>query len=88
MLIFFMFLSGCSGYVSNSDKKDIKETVDKVLSYDITYDDNLSNYINEENFYTSNYRFFYTLFLGDLSTFEYNSEIKSVKKYGKEFYWI
>ena len=79
MLIFFIFLSGCSGYVSNSDKKDIKETVDKVLSYDITYDDNLSNYINEENFYTSNYRFFYTLF------FEYNSEIKSVKKYGKEY---
>ena len=77
MLIFFMFLSGCSGYVTNSDKKDIKETVDKVLSYDITYDDNLSNYINEENFYTSNYRFFYTLF--------YNSEIKSVKKYGKEY---
>ncbi|MDD7681765.1 MAG: hypothetical protein PUJ05_02215, partial [Clostridium sp.] len=32
-----------------------------------------------------NYRFFYTLFLGDLSTFEYNSEIKSVKKYGKEY---
>ena len=47
MLIFFMFLSGCSGYVSNSDKKDIKETVDKVLSNDITYDDNLSNYIIE-----------------------------------------
>ena len=85
MFIFLIFLSGCSGYVSNSDKKDIKETVDKVLSYDITYDESLSNYINEENFYTSNYRFFYTLFLGDLSTFEYNSEIKSVKKYGKEY---
>ena len=39
MFIFLIFLSGCSGYVSNSDKKDIKETVDKVLSYDITYDD-------------------------------------------------
>ena len=50
MFIFLIFLSGCSGYVSNSDKKDIKETVDKVLSYDITYDESLSNYINEKTF--------------------------------------
>lgn len=85
MFIFSIFLSGCSGYVSNSERKDIQETVDKVLSYDISYDDSLSNYINEENFYTSNYRFFYTLFLGDLSTFEYDSEIKSMKKDGGEY---
>ena len=85
MFIFLIFLSGCSGYASNSDKKDIKETVDKVLSYDITYDDSLSNYINEKNFYISNYRFFYTLFLGDLSAFEYNSQVQSIKKNGKEY---
>ena len=78
MFIFLIFLSGCSGYVSNSDKKDIKETVDKVLSYDITYDESLSNYINEENFYTSNYRFFYTLFLGDLSINLLKNMVKSI----------
>lgn len=84
-LIFCISLISCGSYVSNSNKAEIKEVVDKVLSYDITYDDELSDYINEDNFYTSNYRFFYTLFLGDLSSFEYSSEMISTKKIGQEY---
>ena len=85
MIINSIIFIGCSSYVSNSDEKEIKEVIDKVFSYDIEYDESLRNYINEENFYTSNYRFFYTLFLGDLSSFNYESQLKSVSKEAKEY---
>jgi len=66
--------------LSNTEIKEIKETIDLVLSYENGYDDEMKKYITEDNFYIVNYVEFYSLYLGELTMKEYNSEIINIEK--------
>lgn len=84
-IVLTILLVGCFSSVTNKEKNAIKEVVDKVLSYDPSYDDGISDFVDEEDFYISNYQVFYSFFLGDLSSFNYSSEVKSIKKNGEKY---
>lgn len=69
-----------SNDISKSDIKKIKEIVDKVLSYDRGYDEEVSDYIKEEVFNKSNYVIFYNYYIEDAILNKYESEVLGASK--------
>lgn len=69
-----------SNDISNSDIKEMKEIVDKVLSYDRGYDEEVSDYIKEEVFNKSNYVIFYNYYIEDVILNKYESEVLGASK--------
>ena len=78
LLILIFTFAGCSSY-SYSDKQ-LKDTIDKVLTYKNGYDDEMKKYINEDNFYNCNYPTFYSFFLDEVEITKYESEIKKIER--------
>ncbi|WP_411170445.1 hypothetical protein ACH36K_08190 [Clostridium sp. MB05] len=80
-LIFIQILMfGCSQGISKGKEKDIKETIDLVLSYKNGYNDTMKKHISEKNFYVCNYVEFYSLYIGELNLEKYESSVKSIKE--------
>lgn len=69
-----------SNDISKSDIKKIKEIVDKVLSYDMGYDEEVSDYIKEDVFNKSNYVIFYNYYIEDVILNKYESEVLGASK--------
>ncbi len=69
-----------SNDISKSDIKKIKEIVDKVLSYDRGYDEEVSDYIKEEVFNKSKYVIFYNYYIEDVILNKYESEVLGASK--------
>ena len=69
-----------SNDISNSDIKEMKEIVDKVLSYDRGYDEEVSDYIKEEVFNKSNYVISYNYYIEDVILNKYESEVLGASK--------
>ena len=56
---------GCSSNnISNNEINKMKETIEKVLFYEKSYDDEVSDYIDEKTFNECNYEVFYSYFIG------------------------
>lgn len=70
----------CSSSISQNDIDDMKDIVDKVLSYDGDYDDKVSKYIDSQTFNESNYVVFYSYYIGNVVLNKYESEIIGVTK--------
>jgi len=70
----------CSSSISQKDIEEMKEIVDKVLSYDGDYDDEVSEYIDSQTFNESNYVVFYSYYIGDIVLNKYESEVIGVTK--------
>lgn len=86
ILVFItIFMFGCSRSVSKGQEKDIKETIDLVLSYKSGYDDTMKKHISEKNFYLCNYVEFYSLYLGELDLNKYESKIISIKNENEKY---
>jgi hypothetical protein len=77
-MLLFISCSRNNNGISKNEEKEIKETIDLVLSYDKGYDETVNKYISEENFYICNYVEFYSLYIGKLQLEEYESEIVSI----------
>ena len=69
-----------SNDISKSDIKKIKEIVDKVLSYDMGYDEEVSDYIKEEVFNKSKYVIYYNYYIEDVILNKYESEVLGASK--------
>lgn len=69
-----------SNDISNSDIKEMKEVIDKVLSYDRGYDEEVSDYIKEDVFNKSNYVIFYNYYIEDVILNKYESEVLGASK--------
>ena len=69
-----------SNDISKSDIKKIKEIVDKVLSYDMGYDEEVSDYVKEDVFNKSNYVIFYNYYIEDVILNKYESEVLGASK--------
>ena len=69
-----------SNDISKSDIKKIKEIVDKVLSYDMGFDEEVSDYIKEDVFNKSNYVIFYNYYIEDVILNKYESEVLGASK--------
>ena len=54
MVMFNLTMVMCSSSISQKDIEEMKEIVDKVLSYDGDYDDEVSEYIDSQTFNESN----------------------------------
>lgn len=80
-----IFMIGCSKKVSKESEKEIKETIDLVLSYKNGYDDNMKKHISEDNFYICNYVEFYSLYIGELNLEKYESSIKNINKENEKY---
>ncbi|KLE16365.1 hypothetical protein [Clostridium sp. C8] len=80
-----IFMIGCSKEVSKESEKEIKETIDLVLSYKNGYDDNMKKHISEDNFYICNYVEFYSLYIGELNLEKYESSIKNINKENEKY---
>lgn len=90
MVFLLMLLSisvvGCSSSnISSNDINEMKEIVDKVLSYEKSYDDEVSDYIDEDIFNECNYEVFYNYLIGEVKFTKYESEVKSVTKEADEY---
>lgn len=68
----------CSSNISQKDIDDMKDIVDKVLSYDGDYDDKVSKYIDSQTFNESNYVVFYSYYIGSVILNKYESEVMGV----------
>lgn len=81
LLIFNMSMVMCnSNNISENDINEMKEVVDKVLSYDKAYNDEINDYIDKETFNNSNYVIFYSYYIGDVVLNKYESEVRGVSK--------
>ena len=68
---------GCSSKnISNNEINKMKETIEKVLFYEKSYDDEVSDYIDEKTFNECNYEVFYSYFIGKVKFTKYESEVK------------
>ena len=64
MVMFNLIMVMCSSNnISENDISEMKDIVDKVLSYDGDYDDEVSKYIDSQTFNESNYVVFYSYLL-------------------------
>ena len=71
----------CSGdNISQKDIEEMKEVVDKVLSYEGDYNDEISEYIDSNTFNESNYVIFYSYYIGSVVLNKYESEVMGVAK--------
>ncbi|MDV4152343.1 hypothetical protein R0131_16070 [Clostridium sp. AL.422] len=83
ILILNIFMIGCtsdSSALSNSEKNQIKNTIDLVLSYKNGYDDTMKKHISEKNFYVCNYIEFYSAYIGEVDLKEYESNLVSIRE--------
>lgn len=80
MVMFNLTMVMCSSNISQKDIEKMKEVVDKVLSYDGGYDDEVSDYIDSQTFNESNYVVFYSYYIGNVVLNKYESEIMGVTK--------
>ena len=71
----------CSGNnISQKDIEEMKDVVDKVLSYDGGYDNQVSKYIDSNTFNESNYVIFYSYYIGSVVLNKYESEVIGASK--------
>ena len=75
MVMFNLTMVMCSSNISQKDIEEMKEIVDKVLSYDGDYDDKVSEYIDSQTFNESNYVIFYSYYIGNVVLNKYESEV-------------
>lgn len=80
MITFNLTMVMCSSNISQKDIDDMKDIVDKVLSYDGDYDDKVSEYIDSQTFNESNYVIFYSYYIGSVELNKYESEVMGVTK--------
>lgn len=81
MIMFNLTMVMCSSNnISENDIKEMKDIVDKVLSYDGDYDDEVSDYIDSQTFNESNYVIFYNYYIGSVVLNKYESEVMGVTK--------
>ena len=81
MVMFNLTMILCSSSnISQNDIDEMKEVVDKVLSYDGDYDDEVSDYIDSQTFNESNYVVFYSYYIGSVVLNKYESEVMGVTK--------
>ena len=74
MVMFNLTMIMCSSSnISQNDIDEMKEVVDKVLSYDGDYDDEVSDYIDSQTFNESNYVVFYSYYIGSVVLNKYES---------------
>lgn len=66
-MLFSISVVGCSSNISSKDINEMKEIVDKVLSYENSYDDEVSNYIDEDTFNEAITKFFTVTLLEKLN---------------------
>lgn len=86
LMLFSISGVGCSSSnISSKDINEMKEIVDKVLSYEKAYDDEVSNYIDEDTFNECNYEVFYSYLIGEVEFTKYESEVKGVTKEDGEY---
>lgn len=74
-----------SNSISSNDISEMKEVVDKVLSYDGSYDAEVEDYIDEDTFELCNYVIFYSYYIGKVKLTNYESELKGVSKEGSKY---
>lgn len=81
MVMFNLIMVMCSSNnISENDISEMKDIVDKVLSYDGDYDDEVSKYIDSQTFNESNYVVFYSYYIGNVVLNKYESEVMGVTK--------
>ena len=81
MVMFNLTMIMCSSSnISQNDIDEMKEVVDKVLSYDGEYDEEVSDYIDSQTFNESNYVVFYSYYIGSVVLNKYESEVMGVTK--------
>ncbi|MBS5949554.1 MAG: hypothetical protein KIC47_04430 [Clostridium sp.] len=87
LIIQIMFLVSCSDFssISSRKEKEIKETIDLVLSYEKGYDETMKKHISEKNFYVCNYKEYYSLYIGDATIDEYESKVVNIYKDGEKY---
>ena len=87
LMLLVISVVGCSSSsnISSNDINEMKEIVDKVLSYEKSYDDEVSDYIDEDTFNECNYEVFYSYLIGEVEFTKYESEVKSVTKEVDEY---
>ncbi|MBS4804382.1 MAG: hypothetical protein KH005_05795 [Clostridium sp.] len=87
LIIQIMFLVSCSdsSSISSRKEKEIKETIDLVLSYEKGYDETMKKHISEKNFYVCNYKEYYSLYIGDATIDEYESKVVNIYKDGEKY---
>ena len=77
----------CSGNnISQKDIEEMKDVVDKVLSYDGGYDNQVSEYIDSNTFNESNYVIFYSYYIGSVVLNKYESHNDDYGYYYSEYY--
>lgn len=74
-----------SNNTSQKDIDEMKAIVDKVLSYDSDYDDEVGEYIDSTTFNESNYVIFYSYYIGPIVLNKYESEVLGVSKEGDKY---
>ncbi|VYT78000.1 hypothetical protein [Clostridium tertium] len=86
-IIQIMILVSCSNSsgINSKTENKIKETIDLVLSYEKGYDETMKKHISEKNFYVCNYKEFYSLYIGEVTLEEYDSEIVDIKEEDGKF---
>ena len=81
MIMFNLTMVMCTrDNISQKDINEMKDIVDKVLSYDGDYNDEVSDYIDNQTFNESNYVVFYSYYIGDIVLNKYESEVIGVTK--------
>ena len=81
MVMFNLTMIMCSSSnISQNDIDEMKEVVDKVLSYDGDYDEEVSDYRDSQTFNESNYVVFYSYYIGSVVLNKYESEVMGVTK--------
>ncbi|WP_297712137.1 hypothetical protein [Clostridium sp.] len=80
MVMFNLTMVMCSSNISQKDIDEMKEVVDKVLSYDGDYDDEVSEYVDSQTFNEANYVVFYSYYIGTVVLNKYESEVMGVTK--------
>lgn len=87
LIIQIMVLVSCSdsSSISSKKEKEIKETIDLVLSYEKGYDETMKKHISEKNFYVCNYKEYYSLYIGDATIDEYESKVVNTYKDGERY---
>lgn len=81
LLLIFVLLVGCTNTeITNEKEKELKETIDLVLSYSNGYDETMKKHISEKNFYVCNYKEFYSLYIGESTIERYESKIKNIEE--------
>ncbi|WP_370772669.1 hypothetical protein [Clostridium sp.] len=81
MIMFNLTMVMCTrDNISQKDINEMKDIVDKVLSYDGDYNDEVSDYIDNQTFNESNYVIFYSYYIGNIVLNKYESELMGVTK--------